>query len=247
MVTKFILPTIDDGYWLILDSHCNYLNNNLYKSKYPVQNLPYIKNFCLKIVPFVYYYMKQIDSYSKIVHNILMKGIPLILPNFQKKKKERRGIITSLVTGFIGLAYEGISSYLHNKRQKALQRAFIAVEKQVNLERNKIFHFEDQLVMYGICNSETIEKLINMIQHIHNKTWNEKLFVGKLNNWYYWYLSEGALHYAINSILYITTLREKYIKLYEKFINQLQMYANAISVLLEGFYQFLFCLHQSFR
>ena len=30
---------------------------------------------------------------------------------------ENRGIITSLVTGFIGLAYEGISSYLHNKRK----------------------------------------------------------------------------------------------------------------------------------
>ena len=33
---------------------------------------------------------------------------PLILPNFPKNRKEKRGIITSLVTGFIGLAYEGI-------------------------------------------------------------------------------------------------------------------------------------------
>ena len=70
-----------------------------------------------------------------------MKEIPLILLNFQKNKREKRGIITSLVTGFIGLANEGISSYLHNKRQKALQRVFIAMEKWVNLERNKIFSF----------------------------------------------------------------------------------------------------------
>ena len=46
-----------------------------------------------------------------------MKEIPLILPHFQKNKKEKRGIIASLVTGFIALEYEGISSYLHNKRQ----------------------------------------------------------------------------------------------------------------------------------
>ena len=48
---------------------------------------------------------------------------------------------------------------------------------------------------------------------MHNKTtWNEKLFVGKLNNWYQWYLSvEGAVHYTINSILYIDTFRKKYI------------------------------------
>ena len=52
----------------------------------------------------VYFYKKQIDSYNKVVHDILTKEIPLILPNFPKNKKEKRGIITLLVTGFIGLA-----------------------------------------------------------------------------------------------------------------------------------------------
>ena len=93
------------------------------------QHLPNIGNFCLKIVPFVYYYKKQIDSYNKAVHNILTKEIPLILPTFQKNKKEKRGIITLLVPDFIGLAYKGISSYLHTKRQRALQRTFISMEK----------------------------------------------------------------------------------------------------------------------
>ena len=60
-----------------------------------------------------------------------MKEIPLILPKFQKNKKEKRGIITSLVTGFIGLPYKVKSSYLHNKRQTALKKAFIAMENQV--------------------------------------------------------------------------------------------------------------------
>ena len=44
-----------------------------------------------------------------------MKEIPLILPNLQKNRNEKRGMITSLVTGFIRLAYNGISSYLHTK------------------------------------------------------------------------------------------------------------------------------------
>ena len=59
------------------------------------------------------------------------------------------------------------------------------MENQVNLERNNIFHLEDSMVMYGTYNSETIEKLINTIQKIHNKTtWNDNLFVGKLNKFY---------------------------------------------------------------
>ena len=74
-----------------------------------------MKNVHAKIVPVIYYYEKQIDSYNQIVHNILTKEIPSILLNFHKNKKEKIGIISSLVTGFIGSAYEGISSYLHNK------------------------------------------------------------------------------------------------------------------------------------
>ena len=91
-------------------------------------------------------------------------------PKFSKEQKEKRGITTSLVTGFIILAYAGISNYLHNKRQTALKKPFIAIENQVNLERNTIFHFEDSMVMYGIYNSEIIEKLINTIHMMHNKT-----------------------------------------------------------------------------
>ena len=72
---------------------------------------------------------------------------------------------------------------------------------------------------------------------MHNKTtWNENLFVGKLNYWYRWYLSEErAVDNNISPILYITTLREKYIKMYENLINQLKMYTNAIRVLSKGY------------
>ena len=110
------------------------------------------------------------------------------------------------------------------------------IEKHVNLERNKIFHFEDSMVLYGIYNSETIEKLINTIQKMHKTTWNDNLFVGKLNKWFQWYLSKDrAVHNAINSMLYVTTLREKYVKMYVKFISQLKIKASVIWVLLKGY------------
>ena len=43
-----------------------------------------------------------------------MNKISLILPSYPKDRIEKRGIITSFITGFIGLAYKGISTYLHN-------------------------------------------------------------------------------------------------------------------------------------
>ena len=74
----------------------------------------------------------------------------MVLPSFPKDRKEKRCIIASLVTSFISLANESISSYLHNKRQKALHKAFMAMENKVNLQHNKNFHLEDSMAMYGI-------------------------------------------------------------------------------------------------
>ena len=182
-VTKFILPTINDLKFskIDFDSECSYLNVDLRKHRYPMQYLSNIKNFCKKIVPFIDFYKKQIDYYNKTIHDILTKEIPLILPNFPKHRKEKRGIITLLVTGFTGF----ISNYLHNKRQKTLKNAFMAMENQVNLEQIKISHLEDLMVMYGIYNSDTLEKLINTVYKIHNTTtWNERLFVVKSDYWY---------------------------------------------------------------
>ena len=121
-VTKFIFSTIDDIKIspITFDIKCSYLHIILDRNIHAVKQLPNIRNFYSKMIPFIYYYKKQVDSYNKIVYNTLTKEISLKLPAFKKNKKEKRGIMTLLVTNFIGLAYEGISSYLHNKRQKAL-------------------------------------------------------------------------------------------------------------------------------
>ena len=75
--------------------------------------------------------------------DILTNELALILPTFTKQDRQKRGIITSLITGFIGLAYEGISSFLHHKRQKALHKAVHAIKNNIDLQCNKIFHLEE--------------------------------------------------------------------------------------------------------
>ena len=69
------------------------------------------------------YYQKQISSFNGTTHDILSTEILLILSKFPKVRKEKRGIITSLISSFIGLAYESISSLLHNRKHKALQKS----------------------------------------------------------------------------------------------------------------------------
>ena len=55
---------------------------------------------------------------------------------------------------------------------------------------------------------------------------------------------EGICNYAINSVLFLTMVREKYVKMYERFIEELKLYSKAIRVLSKGYYPFLYYHHQ---
>ena len=79
--------------------------------------------------------------------------------------------------------------------------------------------------MCGVNNSDTLTELIDTVHRMHNtSTWRERTFAGKLNQWLELYLhQEGIGHYAINSILFLTLIREKYVKMYERFLEQLKM------------------------
>ena len=70
--------------------------------------LPELRTHCNKIKPFVSYYSKLIHSYNRTAINILQNEIKPLLP---KVPRQKCGIITTLVSSFIGLAYEGILSF----------------------------------------------------------------------------------------------------------------------------------------
>ena len=60
-------------------------------------------------------------------------------------------------------------SFLQHKQEKALQQAMHTMNKRVNIERNRVFHFEDSMIMYGVYNVDTFEKLIQMVHKMNTK------------------------------------------------------------------------------
>ena len=53
------------------------------------------------------------------------------------------------------------------------------METKTNIQKNKLMHLEESMVMYGVYNTETIEKLIKTVHHMHNtKILHETLFTG---------------------------------------------------------------------
>ena len=93
------------------------------------------------------------------------------------------------------------------------------------------------MIMYGIYNADTLEKLIQMVHKMNTKSvWFERLYAGHVNKWFEMYSSsQGANYYVIHSLLYLRTIQEKYIKMYERFVNQLKEYSLAIRILSKGY------------
>ena len=51
------------------------------------------------------------------------------------------------------------------------------MNKRVNIEQNRVFHLEDSMIMYGVYNVDTLEKLIQMVHKMNNRSiWYEKLY-----------------------------------------------------------------------
>ena len=111
VVTKFMLPTIGDIKFsrLNFDDTCAYMKKEHAPSMDSRKYLTEIRTYCNKIKPFVSYYSRLIDSYNKTAYNLLQNEIRPLLPQISRQK---HGIITTTVSSFIGLAYEGISSFL---------------------------------------------------------------------------------------------------------------------------------------
>ena len=180
--------------------------------------------------------------YNITAYRILTRDIGPILPTYPIIKRPNLGailasVVDSIASGIIGLAYEGISSFLHHKRHRALNKAVTVMEKKTDLQKNQIHHLEDIMIMYGVCNSDKLTALVNTVQNMQNDTtWKEKTFAGKLTQMYQFYLNEeGAHNFAVSSILFLTNVMEKYIKIYKRFIEELKTYSKAIRILSKGY------------
>ena len=144
VVTKIEIPKVLDLNltFFQLDYNCSHVVNIEKGTRFTI--LSTIKEmfdvYCGNIIPYIYLYKHQVEYYDKTVYEILEKDIGLILPKYEdrekniKQKCQKRQIISALISGCRGLAFEGISEFLQHKQEKALQQAMHTMNKRVNIE-----------------------------------------------------------------------------------------------------------------
>ena len=112
------------------------------------------------------------------------------------------------------------------------------MKEKVDLQCNMVYHLEDTMIIYSKYNSDTLMDLIDTVHQMQNlTTWKEKKFVGKMTDWVKKELakSKNEFAYSVDTTLFLTTVREKYVKMYERFIMELKSYSKAIRILSKGY------------
>ena len=112
------------------------------------------------------------------------------------------------------------------------------LNSRTSIDHNRVYHLEDTMIMYGKYNSDTLMELVNTEHQMQNATmWKEQIFVSKMNAWLKCKLENihSKFDYSIDAVLFLTTIKEKYIRMYEKFINELRSYSKAIRILSKGY------------
>ena len=144
VVSKIEIPKVSDMNLTLFqfDYNCSHVVNIEKGTNFKIPST--IKEmfnvYCKNIIPYMYLYKHQVEYYEKTVYYILERDIGLILPRFEDREKnihqkcQKRQIISALTSGFIGLAFEGISSFLQHKQEKALQQAMHTMNKRLNIE-----------------------------------------------------------------------------------------------------------------
>ena len=125
VVMRIEIPKVSDLNLTVFkfDYNCSHVTHIEKDTKFKIPSTikDMFKVYCKNIIPYMYLYKHQVEYYDKTVYNILVKDIGMILPKFGnmennvQSKCPKRQIISALISRFIGLAFEGISSYLQHK------------------------------------------------------------------------------------------------------------------------------------
>ena len=92
-------------------------------------------------------------------------------------------------------------------------------------QRNTLMHLENSLIMYRVYNAETLETSVKNNTCFTQLTISCRRFIHRTKVAAYEIYSKNAKHsvqhYVMNPLLYLCTIKEKYIGVYNKFITKL--------------------------
>ena len=187
---------------------------------------------CAKATPYMQHLRKKEKYFVDRLHDLLENDLYSILPQLRRGSqviRPRRGLrtlVVSAVTGLITLAVESLGSYLCNKQEKWINDAVLAMREDNTAVQNTLQQYSNDFLMYGHYNVETLEKVIQTVNSLHQRqTQLEEVFAKT---------QSGHVDEVIDAISFNFDLH-LYMKLVEEeHVNQYQLLEKASHDLLKG-------------
>ena len=144
------------------------------------------------------------------------------------------------LAGLATIAVESIGALLQKKCNKASGKGLKAIKSDQTLAWNSIKQLEDDFLLYGKYNIDSLEKIIHTINHLGDRVHQmENLLMGKdrsvatrqfLHSNYL-----GRLLFAHKLSIYLTSVQETQLRLYDELERLLREFLSAVEVLSKGY------------
>ena len=134
-----------------------------------------VSEWCTKATPYMQHLWKKEKYFVDQLYGLLENDLYSMLPQLRHGSHAvcpHRGLGTLLVsaaTGLITLVIESLSSYLHNKQEKRINDAVVAMREDNTAVQNVLQQYSNDFLMYGHYNVETLEKVIQMVNSLHTR------------------------------------------------------------------------------
>ena len=152
------------------------------------------------------------------------------------------GAIVSAALPAIGklatLAVEELGSYLQRKRNNALTKALQLMDQEIVHTRNMMHQLEKDFLLYGEYDINSTQSILKILDNLDSRTsslegwleYNSRDWANSMVD-----TVNGPVLYSHLSQLYIQSLREKYIRLYEALVTELKLLLRSIAILSKGY------------
>ena len=144
------------------------------------------------------------------------------------------------LAGLATIAVESIGAFLQKKCNKALGEGLKAIKSDQTLAWNSIKQLEDDFLLYGKYNINSLEKIIHTVNHLGDRVHQmEGLLMGKDHSVATRQFSHsnylGRLLFAHKLNIYLTSVQLTQLRLYDELERVLREFLSAVEILSRGY------------
>ena len=187
---------------------------------------------------------KKEKNFIRTIQQKIDHDLRLMVPTLPKDRPKRGVMATvgktlaKVLLPTIGsvamLAMEKLTSWLHRKRHRAIEKGISAINSQNQLQADRLHQFHSEFLMYGKYNTQTLNSTLALVNQLQQNQQNFTRFLTE-DFTFYTNVMEGRQRYAFEVQTYMHLIKESNGEIYKEVIRVIDDFLNGVATLSRGF------------